>query len=84
MVCRKRWIQEGRFWCDKDHDGRKKRRDAQCCSEKEVVKPRQTASLVGAGGLDVAGLLALVADTVVADLSGAVAGKVADLATYKS
>lgn len=35
--------------------------------------------LVGAGGLDVAGLLALVADAVVADLSGAVARKVADL-----
>ena len=40
----------------------------------------ETGSLVGAGGLDVAGLLALVADTVVADLSGAVAGKVTDLA----
>lgn len=36
--------------------------------------------LVGASGLDVAGLLALVADTFAAGLSGAVTGNVADLA----
>ena len=47
------------------------------CRQGQAIKP-----LVGAGGLDVAGLLALVADTVVADLSGAVAGKVTDLTTY--
>lgn len=38
--------------------------------------------LVGAGGLNVAGLLALVADTLTAGLSGAVSGNVADLAAY--
>ena len=47
------------------------------CRQEQAIKP-----LVGAGGLDVAGLLALVADTVVADLGGAVAGKVTDLTTY--
>jgi hypothetical protein len=44
------------------------------CRQEQTSKP-----LVGAGGLDVTGLLALVADTVVADLSGAVTGKVTDL-----
>jgi hypothetical protein len=40
--------------------------------------------LVGAGGLDVAGLLALVANTLTTGLSGgAVAGDVANLTTYK-
>jgi len=47
------------------------------CRQEQAIKP-----LVGAGGLDVAGLLALVADTVVADLSRAVARKVADLTAY--
>lgn len=48
-----------------------KKRD---CRQEQTSKP-----LVGAGSLDVAGLLALVADTVVADLGRAVAGKVTDL-----
>jgi len=49
-------------------------------SRKRDSRQEQTSKpLVGASGLDVAGLLALVADTVVADLSRAVAGKMTDL-----
>lgn len=44
-------------------------------------KREKERRLVGARGLDVAGLLALVADTLVGGLGGAVARKVADLAT---
>lgn len=54
--------------------------NAQCWSRKRDCRQEQTSKpLVRAGSLDVAGLLALVADTVVADLGRAVAGKVTDL-----
>ena len=56
------------------------RRNAQSWSRKRDSRQEQTSKpLVGASGLDVAGLLALVADTVVADLGRAVARKVTDL-----
>ncbi|CAD0044582.1 unnamed protein product, partial [Aureobasidium pullulans] len=51
-----------------------KKRDSR---QEQTSKP-----LVGASGLDVAGLLALVADTVVADLGRAVARKVTDLTAW--
>ena len=38
--------------------------------------------LLGAGGLDVAGLLAAVADTLAGSLLGAVAGQMTDLAAF--
>ena len=47
-------------------------------AQKKVVQSKDV-SLVGAGSLDVTGLLALVADTVVRDLGRAVTGQVADL-----
>jgi hypothetical protein len=48
-----------------------------------VMSGRYVMCLLGAGGLDVAGLLAAVADALLGDLRGAVAGKVTGLATYK-
>lgn len=47
---------------------------------KDERKDIARSILVGARGLDVAGLLALVADTLAAGLSGAVSGNVANLA----
>ena len=46
-----------------------------------VMSDRYVVCLLGAGGLDVAGLLAAVADTLLGDLRGAVTGKVTGLAT---
>lgn len=47
----------------------------------DIKKHRKIFFLVvGAGSLDVTGLLALVANTLAASLSGAIAGNVADLA----
>lgn len=45
---------------------------------------KDMTGLVGAGSLDVAGLLALVADTLVGRLGRAVAGQVANLAAYNT
>lgn len=58
--------------------GRKKKDVAS--SSKEDIGRR---FLVGAGGLNVAGLLALVADTLTTGLGGAVAGDVANLTTWR-
>ena len=45
------------------------------------MSDRYVVCLLGAGGLDVAGLLAAVADALLGDLGGAVTGKVTGLAT---
>ena len=46
-----------------------------------VMSDRYVLRLLGAGGLDVAGLLAAVADALLGDLRRAVTGKVTGLAT---
>lgn len=53
---------------------------AEKMSTKRAMQPMDT--LVGAGGLNVAGLLALVAHTLTLGLGRAVAGDVTNLATY--
>lgn len=53
-------------------------------SQPQTCAIKDMTGLVGAGSLDVAGLLALVADTLVGSLRRAVAGQVADLAAYNT